>query len=359
MKVALLLIALQAFAQDSWPQFRGNPQNTGIARSTLPATLKVLWTYEAGDPIDSSAAIVDGVVYVGCQSGDLLAIDLATGKLKWKYRATANGIGESSPAVADGVVYIGDLDGVFHAVDAASGKARWTFKTGAEIKSSPVVAGDRVLIGSYDGSLYCLKDGKQLWRVRTENYVHGTPALFEGVAYISGCDEIVRAIRLTDGSELYQFPSGGYTGASPSVVNGVAYYGTFANDVIAASLKAKKIVWRFAHPQRKFPFYSSPAVTQGKVFVGGRDKYVYGFDAATGKPAWSFATKARVDSSPAVAGDRVFIGSNDGRVYGFDVAKGGKVWEYEIGSGVTASPAIAQGRMVVGAQDGQVYCFGN
>ena len=30
-----------------------------------------------------------------------------------------------------------------HAVDAASGKAAWTFKTGGEMKSSPVVAGDR------------------------------------------------------------------------------------------------------------------------------------------------------------------------------------------------------------------------
>ena len=72
-----------------------------------------------------------------------IALDVATGKLKWKYRAASSdiGIGESSPAVAGGIVYIGDLAGVFHAVDAATGKARWTFKTGAEIKSSPVVVG--------------------------------------------------------------------------------------------------------------------------------------------------------------------------------------------------------------------------
>ena len=49
---------------DAWPQFRGNPQLTGVAASTLPATLKLLWTYEAGDSIESSAAIVDGAVYV-------------------------------------------------------------------------------------------------------------------------------------------------------------------------------------------------------------------------------------------------------------------------------------------------------
>ena len=109
-----------------------------------PATLKLLWTYDAGDLIDSSAAIVDGVVYVGGGDGDLLALDLATGKLRWKY-ATGNLIGESSPAVGPDAVYIGDLGGLVHAVSLRDGKPLWTFKTGSEIKSSPVVVGDVVL----------------------------------------------------------------------------------------------------------------------------------------------------------------------------------------------------------------------
>ncbi|HQX80920.1 MAG TPA: PQQ-binding-like beta-propeller repeat protein, partial [Vicinamibacterales bacterium] len=123
----------------SWPQFRNSPTLTGVAASPLPAALRLQWTYEAGSAIESSAAVVDGVAYVGTSGGALVAIDAGSGKLKWSYRATSDdlGIGESSPAVANGVVYIGDLAGVFHAVDAGTGKARWTYKTGAEIKSSP------------------------------------------------------------------------------------------------------------------------------------------------------------------------------------------------------------------------------
>ena len=55
-------------AADDWPQFRGNPSLTGIATSAVPKTLKLLWTFEAGDSIESSAAIVDGTVYVGSQT---------------------------------------------------------------------------------------------------------------------------------------------------------------------------------------------------------------------------------------------------------------------------------------------------
>src|SRR5205823_2143420 len=110
----VLLVAGVISTADEWPQFRGNAQLTGVSAGDVPSTLKPLWTYEAGDSIESSAAIADGTVYVGSQSSDLLAIDLKTGKLRWKYRAQ-DGIGESSPAVHDGIVYVGDLSGVFHA----------------------------------------------------------------------------------------------------------------------------------------------------------------------------------------------------------------------------------------------------
>ena len=122
-------------------------------------------------------------------------------------------------------------------------------------------------------------------------------------------------------------------------------------------MATKKIAWNYVS-QRQFPFYSSAAVTGGKVLLGGRDKIFRALDARTGKVLWSFSTKARIDSSPAVAQDRVYFGSNDGRFYVLDINTGKKVWDYEIGAPVVSSPAIANGRIVVGAHDGRLYCFG-
>ena len=95
--IACLLAAGLAVA-DEWPQFRGNLQLTGVSTSVLPAQLSLLWTYEAGDAIESSAAISGGFVYVGVATGELIAVDLQTGKPRWKYKA-GDAIGESSPAV--------------------------------------------------------------------------------------------------------------------------------------------------------------------------------------------------------------------------------------------------------------------
>lgn len=354
----LLPCSAQDAPADNWAQFRGNSSNTGVSQSSVPSALKQIWTYEAGDSIESSAAIVGGTVFVGSQKGELTALSLDNGSVYWKY-ATGSPIGESSPAYSDGVVYIGDLGGYLNAVNATDGKKLWAFKAGNEIKSSPVVAGDRVLIGSYDQFLYCLstRNGSVLWKFRTEGPVHSTPSIVDGIAYFAGCDEVFHAVRLSDGKEAFNVSSGAYTGASPALRDGAAYYGTFDNEILMVKLAEHTIGWRYQHPQRKFPYYSSAAVLGDRVVVGGRDKLVHGLNRA-GKGIWTFATRARVESSPAIAGGRVFIGSNDGRFYVLNLANGAKLWEFNAGAPLSASPAIANGRIVIGSQDGRLYCFG-
>lgn len=360
--LTIVCLAVVAMAQDTpannWPQFRGNSQLTGVSQSKVPESLKQLWTYEAGDSIESSAAIVGGTVFVASQKGELVALSLDNGSVYWKF-STGSPIGESSPAYDSGTVYIGDLGGWLNALNASDGKKRWAFKTNGEIKSSPVVIGDRLLIGSYDEFLYCLstKDGSVLWKFKTNGPVHSTPSTFGGMAFIAGCDEVFRAIRIADGKEIFNVSSGSYTGASPALRDGAAFYGTFDNEVLSVNLAQKRIAWRYEHPQRKFPYYSSAAVTATQVVVGGRDKMVHGLSLA-GKAAWTFATRARVESSPAIADGRVFVGSNDGRFYVLNLVSGAKLWEFDAGAPLSASPAIANGRIVIGSQDGKLYCFG-
>ena len=356
--VCLPTLKAQDTPAENWSQFRGNHQLTGVSLGTVPNSLKQLWTYEAGDSIESSAAVVGGTVFVGSQKGELVALNLDNGQVFWKF-STGSPIGESSPAYSNGVVYIGNLGGWLNAVNATNGQKLWAFKTDNEIKSSPVVVGDRLLIGSYDQNLYGLstRNGALLWKVRTNGPVHSTPGVAGGLAYVAGCDEVFRAIRISDGKEMFTISSGAYTGASPALRGTAAYYGTFDNEVLMVDLANRSVAWRYEHPERKFPFYSSAAVTSSRVVVGGRDKLIHGL-THEGKIAWTFATRARVESSPAIASGRVYVGSNDGRFYVLDVNSGAKLWEFTAGSPLSASPAIGRGRVVIGSQDGRLYCFG-
>src|SRR5215470_10903165 len=82
----LFAAALTATAAAAdWPTFRGDPAQTGIAADTLPDRLAVRWQVRLGsDPgsrnIESTAAVVNGVAYVGAFDDHLHAFDLATGQ---------------------------------------------------------------------------------------------------------------------------------------------------------------------------------------------------------------------------------------------------------------------------------------
>lgn len=340
-----------------WPLFRGNPLQTGVASSDLPAQLAVRWKFAVKDRIESSAAIVEGVVYFGSYDEHLYALNLKDGSLKWKRKL---GPIKAAPSVKGGVVYVGDEEGFFHAVTAADGKPRWKFETGGEITSSANFVGDRVLFGSGDSMLYCLTTaGKELWKIRIEGGpVNGSPAVVEGRTFVGGCDSRIHVIDAMKGKELASVELDGQTGATAAVGGDHVFIGTMQSGQLqAVNWKKAEVTWTF-EPKRPQGFYSSPALTDKLVIVGGRDRLVHAVARDTGKLVWSFPTKNRVDGSAVVVGRRVFIGSLDGNLYALDLAKGTELQRWELGRGIVASPAVGGGCLVIGTTDGVLYCLG-
>lgn len=60
--------------------------------------------------------------------------------------------------------------------------------------------------------------------------------------------------------------------------------------------------------------WSSPAVSNGIVYVGSFDHNLYAIDAESGKSVWNYTT-GKIYSSPAVSDGIVYIGSNDHKIY--------------------------------------------
>ena len=100
------------------------------------------WKFKTGSgfgvKIDSSPAISDGVAYFSNSDGYLYAVDIQSGRQKWKFQ-TAGDMWSTglSPAISDGVVYFGSPDGYLYALDSQSGTEKWKFQTGGPIGTSP------------------------------------------------------------------------------------------------------------------------------------------------------------------------------------------------------------------------------
>jgi outer membrane protein assembly factor BamB len=312
--------------------------------------------------VKSSAAIVDGKVYIGSDDKQLHSIDLRSGQKIWSL--TTEGEIESSPLVLDKLVYIGSADGGLYAVEAATGKAAWSFKTEDKILGAPnwLVAPDGkskwVLAGSYDYRLYCFDalTGKTNWTYETGNYINGTPAVADGKTVFGGCDALLHVISLKDGQKVKEVDAGAYIAGSGAYEANHFYVGHYENEFLCADLEKGAITWKFK--DRAFPYFSSPALTKDRVVFGGRDKKLHCVRKDNGEEIWSFNTRGKVDSSPVVVGDKVVVGSEDGNLYMINLADGTELWKYEIGEAVTSSPAVVNGVVVVGSEDGNVYAFG-
>jgi len=75
----------------------------------------------------------------------------------------------SSVVVAQGKLFVSQVDAyTVHALDALSGRTLWSYTAAGRVDSPPTVWKGRVLFGSADGSLYCLRaaDGTLAWRFR-------------------------------------------------------------------------------------------------------------------------------------------------------------------------------------------------
>jgi outer membrane protein assembly factor BamB len=112
---------------------------------------KQKWRKDVPGGIVGCVALTKELVIATASDGKVRAFDLGNGDRKWIYDAKTPFF--APPAVAAGVAYAGDLKGVIHAIDLATGQAKWTLDLGAapEVKSPGMVYGGPVVQG---GRLY-------------------------------------------------------------------------------------------------------------------------------------------------------------------------------------------------------------
>jgi outer membrane protein assembly factor BamB len=122
------------------------------------------------------------------------------------------------------------------------------------------------------------------------------------------------------------------------------------------------VVWSFNGAGRMKQVLSSPALADGRLYVGEGlhqdDRCrLYCLDAATGQELWRFATTSHVESTPVVTLGGVFFGAGDDGVYCLDTA--GKVRWHFPGPHVDMAPAVAAGRVYAGSGHGahEVVCL--
>jgi outer membrane protein assembly factor BamB len=400
----------------NWPMFKNqasrlssNPFERTVNRDNA-VFLSLSWVGLLGDLVDfSSPAVVNGVVYIASLDGNLYAFNAngcgqSSCNPLWVGAMNSNFSSVSSPAVANGMVYVGSEDHKMY-VFAAAGCGHntcpplWTGTTAGAVFSSPVVSGSVVYVGSEDHRLYAFRANgcgrstcTPLWTGNTGGAIDSSPALGNGVVYVGSQDGKLYAWNAAGCGGLFCKPlwtaqaGGTIFGSSPAVSNGQVYIASFSeptsNDSKLYSFNASGCGAPTCQPLWSAPagdfVISSPAVANGRVYLGSGDDLMYVFDAnGCHMPNCSFlwrgeaiGAQAALLSSPAVANGVVYVGENNGMVEVFDANGCGdsiclpltqlRTNNEQI---VSSSPAVVNGTVYFGSADqfsppiGRLYVF--
>jgi alcohol dehydrogenase (cytochrome c) len=295
----------------SWPYPNGDLVNTRDAAGATISSANIsgrqqAWTFKlpaalvthgpgfgslTGTPI-----VTDGVVYLQDLGGNVYALALATGKLKWEYHVSTKIIegGPNGVAVADGVVY-GDTPSTVFALSAATGKTIWvdtnlinggqgTFGIQPQVANGRVYLASSIGTGSTGGVLLALNaaSGKVDWEFST--LLHGSPSRYGA----GGAWET--PLIGSDGSVTFGIGNP-YRTAAQAIADPSAQL--YTDSEVNLDAATGKLRWYYQGVTNDFmdhDMQTSPIAAtisgQPAIIGGGKMGVVYAMNASTGRLIW-------------------------------------------------------------------------
>jgi polyvinyl alcohol dehydrogenase (cytochrome) len=143
----------------------------------------------------------DNARFVGAADAGIGSANAGRLHLKWALEYPGGIRARSQPSIAYGAVYVGSYDGTVYALDLATGCVRWTFKAGAEVRTAVVpyeaiTAGAdgrhaaRVVFGDVIARVYSVDafTGRLQWSAKVDDHANatltGSPTFHDGSVYV-------------------------------------------------------------------------------------------------------------------------------------------------------------------------------
>lgn len=234
--------------------------------------------------------------------------------------------------------------------DASESLLAWRFRTGGEVWSDPVVAGDSVVFGSRDGVLYAASaaNGAEGWRRSVGGPVLAPPLVLDGSVYSVTRDGWVVAVELASGRERWRHEVGGSVVADLAEIAGQILAGDEDGLLVALDAGSGRRLWTW----RGGDGVTAVAAGGGRVLVSRFDGAVTALDATGGTPLWT-TTLAHWLTRPAVLdGDRVLVPTAAGKVVCLKAGDGSEIWRADVPAPSEAT--VWRDRIVVAGDDDAV-----
>jgi outer membrane protein assembly factor BamB len=188
----------------------------------------------------ASGAVVGNRLIIGSRAGQVVALDLADGKIVWQTPVSGGVDAEARFDPSYGQVYVGTDDGFVYAVDPQSGGIRWSYRGKGAIERRPELGGDAIYVASAADRLVALepRTGKSIWQYERESpegftiHGHSGPRLHRGLVYTGFSDGFLMALNAGTGDVVW---ARSLASASEQYVDVDSTPATLGEDVLLAS----------------------------------------------------------------------------------------------------------------------------
>ncbi|HNW50955.1 MAG TPA: PQQ-binding-like beta-propeller repeat protein [Prolixibacteraceae bacterium] len=180
--------------------YYGNEYGTLFGVKATDGSEKFSYQTEIKAPIRTKPAIANDVIFFGDHEGYVFAVNIPDGKLVWSMRtnhgekpyAQFGGI-FGDMVVDNGRLYFGIRNSLFQVLDIATGKIIWKYESGGTwLSGTPVIEGNNVFVGTSDTHEFCAFDrenGNLKWKKSVSYGVYNAPLMVGDKLCILAGDE--------------------------------------------------------------------------------------------------------------------------------------------------------------------------
>jgi len=334
--------------------------------------LAPVWSVSVGssESFNFHPAVAGDAVYAASNRGNLVKIDLLTGKKVWEVSAPDRlSIGPGSDGRVTAVV---TTRGTVYAYDD-SGKALWNVSVGSEVLTEPVVAGGVVIIRALDNRFIGLDalTGARKWTYQRQQSAlslrvgYGMLAINNEVIVTGFAGGRFGMISLANGGLVWEspisFPKGfseierlNDVTAKPSIEGDIICAVSYQGRVGCGQARTGNLIWF-----KDYSSYTGTAQSSDMVFSSNEKSYVTAFATKDGSQIWENTQLTYRDvGEPLAVGKVLLVGDAQGYVHAISQANGEMLARIRHDSSpITAAPIAVGGLILIQSQGGKLAAY--
>lgn len=278
-------------------------------------------------------------IYATTGFGSVFCLDMKTGKIEWR-----KDIGTPiriAPTVAAGKLLVQTFDNTLYALDTNNGAELWKDQTNSEDTTlvggaSPAYAPihDLVVAAFSNGELRAFKasTGTPLWgdilssKKRTNSLaaietIKANPIIEGDVVYAVGYNSVLTAIDIRTGSRIWERELGSTN--QPWIAGNYLYVLTNDFELLAMDKNNGKIIWNTSIPKgddgdnKNGVFASGPLLTDNRLLVTTSNGYIFSISPYTGRIIGYVSTDEGIELSPIMAKGIGIFVNNDAEMIAY------------------------------------------